>query len=87
VQTLEVAAATLADGGWEMFRKEISRRAGRALVVFIDGAQQGAVERGPLVNALQSVAQDSKQSGRPFFAVLIDPRHELALPALYKERE
>ena len=38
-----------------------------------------------LVSALQSAAAARRERGTPFYAVLVDPRQILRLPALYKE--
>ncbi len=38
-----------------------------------------------LLDVLRSSAQYWAQRGRPFFAVLVDPRRELFLPDLYRE--
>jgi hypothetical protein len=39
-----------------------------------------------IVGALERVAAARRERGTPFFAVLLDPRRILPLPALYKER-
>ena len=39
-----------------------------------------------IVAALEAVATARRKAGTPFFAVLVDPRRVLDLPALYKEK-
>lgn len=38
------------------------------------------------MGALNAAALDRRERGRPFFAVLVDPRRVLPLPTLYKEK-
>jgi len=87
IRTQEASAAALADGGWDAFAKALSGPA----VVLIDGAGTLAVrdrvDYSRLVTALQSIAVEARSRGEPFFAVMVDPRAELDLPRLYKERE
>lgn len=87
IRTLEASAAALADGGWGAFATAMSG----PLVVLIDGAGTLAVryrdDYSRLVTALQAIAVEARSRGEPFFAVMADPRAELDLPGLYKERE
>ena len=39
-----------------------------------------------VVAALERVAAARRERGKPFFAVLVDPRRVLPLPTLYKEK-
>lgn len=39
-----------------------------------------------ILATLERVAAAHRERGKPFFAVLIDPRRKLALPTLYKEK-
>lgn len=59
-------------------------------VMIIYGADALATEQGSdfsaVVEALDAAACERRGRGAPFFVVLVDPRHVLALPALYKER-
>jgi hypothetical protein len=66
----------LADLGW--------RDAGGHVLLF-DEARPGD-DFGVLADILGSVAQTWAQRGTPFFAVFVDPRRELALPELFRER-
>lgn len=58
-------------------------------VVIIDGADALAQAHGgdyaALVAALESAAAARRERGAPFYAVLVDPRGVLTLPALYRE--
>lgn len=60
-----------------------------ARVVIIDGADALAAARASelqaLVAALESAAAARRERGAPFYAVLVDPRGVLTLPALYRE--
>jgi hypothetical protein len=40
----------------------------------------------PILAALERVAAAHREHGKPFFAVLIDPRKRMPLPNLYKEK-
>lgn len=40
---------------------------------------------GVLLDVLRSTAEYWAGRGRPFFAVLVDPRHEVSLPDLYRD--
>jgi hypothetical protein len=56
-------------------------------VVFIEGIDALAPEDFQAVlGALERVAAVHRERGKPFFAVLVDPRHKLPLPTLYKEK-
>jgi hypothetical protein len=58
-------------------------------VVIVDGADALAAAHASdletLVAALQAAAAARRESGVPFYAVLVDPRRVLGLPNLYKE--
>jgi len=62
--------------------------AGRASqVLLLEGVDRLAPEEVEIiVAALQHVAAVRRESGSPFFAVLVDPGRRLALPPLYKEK-
>lgn len=84
IRTLEASAAALADGGWDAFATTLSGPS----VVLIEGAGALApAEYSELVQALRALASDARACGEPFFAVMVDPRAELDMPRLYKERE
>ena len=87
---LEVSAAALADGGWNRLQEQLAGARG-GMVVLVDGARELEVRRESaylaLVNALYAVASQSRQAGKPFFAVLLDAQGALQLPNLYKEQQ
>ena len=60
------------------------RKSGGGNVLLFDAYPSGD-ELGVLLDVLRSSAQYWAERGRPFFAVLVDPRRELALPDLYRE--
>jgi hypothetical protein len=87
---LELTAHALANGAWTQVEQMIEQRDARARVVLIEGgaalAAQGGRDYALLMDTLHDAARTCRATGRPFFAVLIDPAETLALPLLYKER-
>ena len=63
---------------------DLSWRGAAGQVLLFEGYPRGAELR-QLLDVLRSSAQYWAPRGRPFFAVLVDPRRELALPDLYRE--
>jgi hypothetical protein len=59
-------------------------------VLIIEGLDALAAEHShdfqAVVTTLERVAATRREGGTPFFAVLVDPRHVVRLPTLYKER-
>jgi hypothetical protein len=56
-------------------------------VLIVEGLDALAAEDfQAIVATLERVAVALRERGTPFFAVLVDPRRVLGLPALYKER-
>jgi hypothetical protein len=56
-------------------------------VLILEGLDRLAAEDfQAIVGSLERVAAALRERGTPFFAVLVDPRRVLDLPALYKER-
>ena len=56
-------------------------------VLFIEGLDALAPEDSQAILAtLERVAAAHRERGKPFFAILVDPRRRLALPTLYKEK-
>jgi hypothetical protein len=53
-------------------------------VLFIDGLTPESCQ--PIVATLERIAAQRRELGKPFFAVIIDPRRLLPLPTLYKEK-
>ncbi|MNC99084.1 hypothetical protein D3C83_172480 [compost metagenome] len=45
-----------------------------------------ADDLGVLVDVLRAAAEHWAGRGKPFFAVFVDPGHELALPALFRPK-
>lgn len=64
---------------------DLSWRGADGHVLVIEQAAPGD-DFGVLADILGSVAQTWAQRGTPFFAVFVDPRRELALPELFRER-
>ena len=63
---------------------DLSWRGGSGHVLLFESFPRGD-ELGVLLDVLRSSAEYWAGRGRPFFAVLLDPRRELALPDLYRE--
>jgi hypothetical protein len=63
---------------------DLSWRAGSGHVLLFEGFPRGD-ELGVLIDVLRSSAQFWAGRSRPFFAVFIDPRREIALPDLFRE--
>ncbi|HWM42952.1 MAG TPA: hypothetical protein VNP36_10975 [Burkholderiales bacterium] len=58
-----------------------------AQVLILEGLDALAAEDfRVIVAALEAMAAVRRERGKPFFAVLVDPRRVLDLPALYKEK-
>jgi hypothetical protein len=58
-----------------------------AQVLILEGLDALAAEDfRVIVAALDAVAAARRERGKPFFAVLVDPRRTLDLPNLYKEK-
>ena len=53
-------------------------------VVFIEGLTAESLP--PIRAALERLAADRRERGKPFFAVIVDPQRLLPLPTLYKEK-
>ena len=87
---LETSAAGLADGGGDRLRHALAESSRRACVVLVGDAPSFAAQRSAdyalLLVTLDSAARSRVAAGRPFFAVMVDPRSALPLPPLYKER-
>lgn len=84
---LELGAAALADGGWPRVEEAIRAPGPRACVVLIpDAAALARLGDPGKLEALQAAAQSCRATDRPFFAVLVDPEGQFALPPLYHER-
>ena len=84
IRALEASAAGLANGGWDAFAKALS---GPSVVLIEGAAALAPAEYSELVQALHAVASNARARGESFFAVMVDPRAELEVPGLYKERE
>lgn len=74
-------------GNWDALEDclgDLSWRAGGGHVLVFDRFPRGD-ELGVLIDVLRSTAQYWAGRSRPFFAVFIDARRELALPELFRE--
>ncbi len=60
------------------------REASGRVLVFEGAPALAADERGTLIDVLSSAAEFWREQGAPFFAVFIDPEHELELPELFR---
>jgi hypothetical protein len=75
-------------GNWDALEDclgDLSWRKGAGGHVVLFAAYPRGDELGVLLDVLRSSAQYWAERGRPFFAVFVDPRRELALPDLYRE--
>lgn len=74
-------------GNWDALEDclgDLSWRPASGHVLVFESFPRGD-ELGVLIDVLRSSAQFWAGRSRPFFAVFIDPRRELALPDLYRE--
>lgn len=74
-------------GNWDALEDclgDLSWRSGSGQVLLFE-TFPGGDELGVLLDVLRSSAEYWAGRRRPFFAVLVDPRRELALPDLYRE--
>ena len=62
---------------------DLSWRPASGYVLLFDNAQAGD-DLGVLVDVLRASAESWAARGKPFFAVFVDPRGELALPGLFR---
>ena len=75
-------------GNWDALEdclSDLSWRAGDGHVLLLGQAAAGD-ERGILLDVLGACAESWMARGKPFFAVFVDPRRELALPELFREK-
>lgn len=90
---IEAIAAALAfpawfGGNWDALEdclSDLSWREAGGHVLLLEGGAAGD-ELGILADVLRSAAEFWAAHGRSFFAVFIDPRRELALPELFREK-
>lgn len=83
---IELAAARLAEG-WARVKEALDSERTRACVVLVaDAGALAHAEHRAMLEALVSAARACRESGRPFFAVMVDPDARLGLPPLYHER-
>ncbi len=75
-------------GNWDALEDCLTdlswRKAGGHVLVFEGIGTLPADERGTLIDVLASATEFWAQQGKPFFAVFIDPGHELSLPELFR---
>ena len=89
---LDALARALQCPGWfgrnwdalEDCLSDLSWRPARGHVLLFDGFPSGD-ERGVLIDVLRSSAQFWAARAHPFFAVVVDPRHEVSLPDLFRD--
>ena len=77
-------------GNWDALEDcltDLSWRAGTGHVILLQGqGELPADDLGVLLEVLAAAAEHWAARGLPFFAVFIDPGHELALPELYRRK-
>jgi barstar (barnase inhibitor) len=92
---LERLAAALAfpewfGGNWDALEDcltDLSWRAGEGHALLIGGhGELPADDLGVLVDVLRAAAEYWAGRGKPFFAVFVDPGHDLGLPALFRPK-
>lgn len=89
---LDALARALQFPGWfgrnwdalEDCLSDLSWRPARGHLLLFDGFPRGD-ERGVLIDVLRSSAQFWAARSHPFFAVVVDPGHEVALPDLFRD--
>ena len=92
VQLLKNLAAALGFPDWfghnwdalEDCLTDLSWREAPAHVLLIEGAKPGD-DLGVLIDILRSSAESWAARGKPFFAIFVDPKHALPLPALFRQ--
>ena len=92
VQLLKNLAAALGFPDWfghnwdalEDCLTDLSWREVPAHVLLIEGAKPGD-DLGVLIDILRSSAESWAARGKPFFAIFVDPKHALPLPALFRQ--
>jgi hypothetical protein len=83
---LELAAGRLAEG-WARVEAQIGAERTRPCVVIVaDAAALAGPDHRAMLQALAAAARACRASGRPMFAVMVDPDARLGLPPLYRER-
>jgi len=74
-------------GNWDALEDclaDLSWKDAAGYVVLFDNAESGD-DAGVLIDVLRSSAESWAARGKPFFAVFIDPRRRLELPALFRK--
>lgn len=83
---IEVPAVRLGPE-WTRVEQALEARDGRACVLLVPGgAALAPVEHRAVLERLGVAARDARETGRPLFAVLVDPGGVLGLPPLYREK-
>ena len=75
-------------GNWDALEdslSDLSWRPAKGRVLMLEGVAPGD-SAGILVDVLRAAAEHWALQGVPFFAVFLDPQHELDLPDLYREK-
>jgi len=77
-------------GNWDALEDclgDLSWRPGDGhVLLFTGGAALPADELGILVDVLKASAAFWAERGQPFFAIFLDPGHDLALPELFRRK-
>ena len=84
---LEIAAARLAES-WARAEAQIAgaERSRPCVVIVADAAALAGPQHRAVLQALAATARACRESGRPLFAVMVDPEARLGLPPLYREQ-
>lgn len=84
---IELAAARLAED-WARVEAQFGRARARPCVLIVaDAAALAGPEHRGVLEAIAAAARACRDSGRPLFAVMVDPDARLGLPRLYREQE
>lgn len=84
---IEMPASALCDAVWRQLQRVLDHRqdTGACVLLVSDAAAPDAWAHERMVAALRATAEARRDTGRAFFAVLVDPEARLALPPLYRE--
>ncbi len=82
---IELDAARLAKG-WARVEAQFGGGRTRPCVLIVaDAAALGGPAHRGVLDAIAAAARACRESGRPLFAVMVDPDTRLGLPRLYRE--
>lgn len=83
---IEIATRQL-PGMWARVQQAIDDETVRACVLVIADAALAGPGRHRMLKQLAAAALAGRETGRPFFAVMVDPDGRLGLPPLYREKD